>query len=100
MNQRSRTERSIIRNRRRGTEVMPAPRPVVDLSAYKAEQVAKAKELIADGGLQMVSPAVFTAVSSDGTVRYCTAPDTCTCPAGIRSVRCYHTAAVRIALAA
>lgn len=101
MNQRSRTERSIIRNRRRGTEILPAPaRPAADLDIYKAEQVDKARELISDGGLQPVNGVIFLAVSSRGDAWYSTTQSACTCPAGSRGVRCYHTAAVRIALAA
>lgn len=101
MNQRSRTERSIIRNRRRGTETAPAPlRLVADLSIYKAEQVDKARELISDGGLIPFRGPVFLAVSSRGDTTYTAASDACTCPAGMRGVRCYHTAAVRIAVAA
>lgn len=102
MNQRTRTERSILRNRRRGTEITPAPvlAKVADLDIYKAEQVDKARELISDGGLQPINGVIFLAVSSRGDAWYSATETACTCPAGSRGVRCYHTAAVRIALAA
>jgi len=99
MNARSRTERSTLRNRRRGTEVLPVRRPAPDLSIYKPEQVAKAAELIAEGAIVPLRSVIFLAVSSDGRRQYRTAPGACTCPAGIRGVRCYHTAAARILLA-
>ena len=101
MNARTVRERRILRDRRRGTEAAPAaPRPVADLTAYKAEQVDKARELISDGGLVPFRGPVFLAVSSRGDATYTVAEDGCTCPAGSRGVRCYHTAAVRIARAA
>lgn len=67
----------------------------------KPELVAKAVELIADGGLVQIRPTVFKSASSDGTRVYRTAPQGCTCPAGTRGkYMCYHRVAVAITLAA
>ncbi len=63
----------------------------------KAEQVAKAVELIAQGGVVPPSrPAVFRTVGSAGDVIYLTHAATCTCPAGLRARRCYHSVAVEL----
>jgi len=67
----------------------------------KPETVAKAVELLADGGLVRIRPTVFKSASSDGSRVYRTAPQGCTCPAGIRGkYLCYHRVAAAIALAA
>jgi ribosomal protein L37E len=59
-------------------------------------QVAKAIELIEDGGVLRVVGALFHAVSSAGTVRYEVIPVTgrCSCRAGQHGLRCYHLIAV------
>lgn len=64
----------------------------------KPATVAKALELIADGGIAPIrGRRVFRAVSSDGTATYLTAPQGCTCPAGLRGKHaCYHRAAATI----
>ncbi|MER5647285.1 hypothetical protein [Streptosporangium sp. NPDC002524] len=38
-------------------------------------------------------------MSSDGSTTYLTAEQSCTCPAGVKSRRCYHLVAARILLA-
>lgn len=64
---------------------------------FKAPQVAKAQELITDGGLIPTSRrGVFRTVSSDGTTTYLSHTAACTCPAGLRGRPCYHIAAARI----
>jgi len=75
---------------------------VVDLAAYKANQVAKAAELIELRAIVRTSATVFAAVSSDGTATYetNTAAQSCTCKAGQRGLRCYHLAAAQILIAA
>jgi hypothetical protein len=75
---------------------------VVDLAAYKANQIAKATELIELKAIVRTAPATFTAVSSDGTATYETnvAAQSCTCKAGERGIRCYHLAAAQILTAA
>lgn len=100
MNAKARTARQILRNRRNGTEVMPAAKPLPDLAGFKPAQIADAAELIADGGIQNLRSVVFLAVSTDGTEIHKTAPNACTCKAGIRGIRCYHIAAARMLLAA
>lgn len=68
-------------------------------SDVKAEQHAKAVELIEDGGIVPVSrPGVYAASSSDGSTIYLAdaAAGTCTCKAGERGRLCYHLHAARI----
>jgi ribosomal protein L37E len=75
-------------------------RSAVDLTDYKAHQVASARELIEDGAIVPLRSVVFIAVSSDGTETYKTAPTGCTCRAGLKGSRCYHQLAARMLLAA
>ncbi|MEV8610255.1 DUF6011 domain-containing protein [Amycolatopsis sp. NPDC051373] len=67
---------------------------------YKPTQVAKALELIADGGIQLLKKnhtRVYRTVSSNGTGQYLTAPMACTCTAGIRGQHvCYHRIAAQL----
>jgi len=73
---------------------------------FKPAQIAKAQELIADGGILPIrGRRVFRAVSTDGTRTYLTAPQTCTCAAGLKSERadqrvCFHRVAATILAAA
>jgi hypothetical protein len=73
---------------------------------FKPAQVAKAEELIADGGIIAIrGRRAFRAVSTDGTRTYLTAPQACTCPAGLKSQRaaervCFHRVAATILAAA
>ncbi|MFI6513614.1 helix-turn-helix domain-containing protein [Streptosporangium sp. NPDC050855] len=72
-----------------------------DLDDFKPFQQAKAAEAIEQGAILPTSrPHLYRAVSSDGTTVYLASPDGCSCPAGVKSRRCYHVAAVRILLAA
>ena len=75
---------------------------VVDLAAYKTEQVTKATELIATGALVPTGPHTFLSVAPDGITRYETDAyhQTCSCKAGQFGRRCYHLAAALIADAA
>lgn len=70
----------------------------------KREQVAKALELIADGGIVPTSrPGVYRTVGSQGDVIYLTHSSACTCPSGLHRATvsiCYHSVAVRLLLAA
>jgi Family of unknown function (DUF6011) len=66
---------------------------------FTAAQVARARELLADGGLIPTNRAgVYQSVSSDGATVYFTHRAGCTCPAGTRGNgrTCYHRAAARI----
>lgn len=67
----------------------------VEAAGFKAAAVAKALELIADGGITPLrGRRVFQVVSSTGAGRYLTAPQGCTCPAGLKGRHlCYHRAA-------
>lgn len=71
-----------------------------DVAEYKPAQLDSARELIADGAIIPLRSSVFTVVSTDGTETYLTHPTNCTCPAGLKSRACYHTAAARLLLAA
>ncbi len=70
---------------------------------YKAEQIAKAAELIedhgvADAGIRTArGRRVFVVVASSGADKYFTTCTACTCPAGLRGRRCYHRLAVVLA---
>lgn len=63
----------------------------------KPEQVAKALELLADGGVETLRKGrVWLVMASNGVDTYRTAPTACTCPAGVRGRRCYHEVAVSL----
>lgn len=75
-------------------------RTAVDLSDYKPHQITSARELIEDGAIVPLRSVVFITVSTDGTETYRTAPTGCTCKAGLKGSRCYHSLAARLLLAA
>ncbi|NUR04243.1 MAG: hypothetical protein HOY79_49405 [Streptomyces sp.] len=75
-------------------------RAQVDLADYKPHQVQSARELIEDGAIVPLRSVVFITVSADGTETYKTAPNACSCPAGVKGTRCYHSLAARLLLAA
>ncbi|MEV8439130.1 DUF6011 domain-containing protein [Actinosynnema sp. NPDC051121] len=74
------------------------------VAQYKDATVAKAELLIADGGIVAVRTRrtpVFRVVASNGVDTYLTAPQACTCPAGLRGQHaCYHRVAAAILAAA
>jgi hypothetical protein len=72
------------------------------IATYKPAQVAKAEELIEQGGIiPLRARRIFTIISSDGTHTYKTAAQACTCPAGIKGrFVCYHRIAAQIIAAA
>ncbi|MCX5326322.1 hypothetical protein [Streptomyces sp. NBC_00120] len=65
-------------------------------------QVAKAVELLELGGvIPLRANRIFLVVSDDGSEVYRTAVSgQCNCPAGLRSVTCYHSAAAAALAAA
>jgi len=69
---------------------------------FKPAQIAKAQELIADGGILPIwGKRVFRVVSSDGSATYLAAPQACNCAAGLRAKHvCYHRVAAAIVAAA
>jgi hypothetical protein len=78
------------------TKIRTAER-TANLTDFKPEQIASAHELIEDGAIVTIRPQIFRSVSSDGSEQYLTAATgQCNCPAGLKSRRCYHVAAVRI----
>lgn len=72
------------------------------IATHKPAQVAKAVELIEQGGIiPLRARRIFTVISSDGTHAYKTAPQACTCPAGVKGrFVCYHRIAAQIVTAA
>jgi ribosomal protein L37E len=72
------------------------------IAAHKPTLVAKAEELIEQGGIIPIrARRVFAVISSDGSTTYKTAPQGCTCPAGIKGrFVCYHRIAAEIVAAA
>lgn len=72
-----------------------------EIAGYSAQQIADARELIELGGIRRLRDLIFLTVSTDGSqVHRTDARGHCTCKAGIKRIRCYHTAAARIQLAA
>lgn len=65
------------------------------VKGLKAATIAKARELIEQRGiLPLRGRRIFQVVSSDGTATYKTAPQACTCAAGLKGKHvCYHRAA-------
>lgn len=72
------------------------------VAPFKPAQIAKAQELIADGGILPIrGRRVFRVVSSNGAATYLTAPQACNCTAGLKAVHtCYHRVAAAILAAA
>lgn len=72
------------------------------VAPFKPAQVAKAQELIADGGILPVrGRRVFRVVSSNGSATYLAAPQACNCAAGLKAKHtCYHRVAAAILAAA
>lgn len=68
------------------------------VTGIKPNTIAKAQELIEQGGIIPVrGRRVFRAVSSDGQRTYLTAPQACTCAAGLKSKHmCLHRTAATI----
>lgn len=67
------------------------------LAQYKPHQIAKAEELIEQGGLVPLRGLIYIAVSSDGTQTYKTHRAACTCPAGLKGrYACKHSIAAHI----
>lgn len=96
----SQTSKSRGYGRTCGAKVRQAA-TVIDLAEYKQAQIESARELIEDGAIVQLRPRVFRSVSSDGSELYLTAiTGQCNCPAGLRSTRCYHSAAARMLAAA
>jgi hypothetical protein len=71
------------------------------IAQHKPAQVAKAQELIEQGGVIPLRRNVFRTVSSDGTRTYLTAPQACNCAAGLKGKHmCFHRIAAQIVTAA
>ncbi|QBI56822.1 DUF6011 domain-containing protein [Streptomonospora litoralis] len=70
------------------------------LEGYKDHQIASATEAIEDGALVHYRDGIHLVVSADGTRTHRATAHHCTCQAGVRGTRCWHTAAVQILTAA
>ena len=70
----------------------------VAAAGFKPATVEKARQLIADRAILPIrGRRVFEVVASDGTATYKTAPQACTCKAGLRGKHtCYHMAAATL----
>jgi|SRR5687768_3832529 len=67
------------------------------VAQYKPHQIAKAEELIEQGGLIPLRGQIYLAVSSDGSRTYKTHRTACSCPAGIKGLHpCKHRIAAHI----
>lgn len=67
------------------------------IAQYKPHQVAKAVELIEQGGMVRLRNLVFLAASSDGSAVYRTHPAACNCPAGLKGRHaCKHQIAAHV----
>lgn len=92
---------SIARGRGRTCQAkIRAAANVIDLTDYKPAQIESARELIEDAAIIPIRANIFATVATDGTATYLTAPQACTCPAGLKGRRCYHRAAAAILIAA
>ena len=70
-------------------------------AGYSPRQIADARELIELGGIIRLRGLIWLAVSTDGLdVHRTDARGHCSCPAGLRQIRCYHAAAASLLLAA
>lgn len=66
-------------------------------AGYTRDQLARALDLIAGGGLiPHTRPGAYLAVSSDGSAVYLVDTRRCSCPAGVHEIRCYHRLAVAL----
>lgn len=67
------------------------------VAQYKPHQIAKAEELIEQGGLVPLRGHIYLAVSSDGSQTYKTHRAACTCKAGLKGLHpCKHRIAAHI----
>lgn len=84
------------------TRKVKAAAQAAAVSAFKPAQIAKAQELIADGGIVAIRDRrIYRTVSSDGTRTYLTAPQACNCAAGLKAKHaCFHRIAATILTAA
>lgn len=75
-----------------------AARVATAAATEPADRVAKAVELIEDGGLVRVGHDLYLATSSNGSLRYEVTPTgECSCTAAQYGRGCYHSLAARIA---
>lgn len=90
--------RSVARGVGRQCEREERREAIATAAGFKAATVEKARQLIADKGIVPIrGRRVFQVVSSDGTATYKTAPQACTCAAGIKGRHvCYHRVAAAL----
>lgn len=68
-------------------------RSIAKTAGYTTTQAASALELIEDGGIHHLRKQIWLTVSTDGTRTHRTTTNRCTCEAGIKGGRCYHSLA-------
>lgn len=85
-----------------GARIRTAAEAATRTAEFKPAQVDKAVELIEAGAIvPMRGRRVFAVVSSNGLDRYLTAPQSCTCAAGLKGQHvCYHRVAAHLLAAA
>ena len=88
---------SIAQGRGRACQAKFAAKVAAAAQTETPARLAKAVELIEDGGLQRIGH-LFLAVSSDGHTRYeVAATGECSCTAAQYGRRCYHSTAAKLA---
>lgn len=65
------------------------------LAGHTTAQINNAIELIEDNAIHLLRTGIWLTVSTDGSRTHRTTTSHCTCEAGIKSRRCYHTLAAR-----
>jgi hypothetical protein len=93
-----RAARSIANGYGRTCKAKVAAAKAEIVAQYKAHLVAKAEELIEQGGIVAIrARRIFQVVASDGTTTYKTHRAACTCKAGLKAKHtCYHRIAAHI----
>ena len=75
------------------TSVAALVRNIAKTAGYTTAQANSALELIEDNGIHHLRNQVWLTVSTDGTRTHRTTTNRCTCEAGIKGKRCYHSLA-------
>lgn len=75
------------------TSLASQVRRIAKAASYTTAQANSAVELIEDNGIHPLRPGIWLTVSTDGTRIHRTTTGRCTCEAGIKGGRCYHSLA-------
>jgi hypothetical protein len=82
------------------TSIAALVRSIAKTVGFTTAQAASALELIEDNGIHHLRNQVWLTVSTDGTRTHRTTTNRCTCEAGIKGGRCYHSLAALVTEAA